>query len=269
MNAEEWLVSADPTRMLKHLDRAASHRKVRLFAVAVCERIWGLLTDARSQSAIAALRRSADGRADEEEMEREIRDAGRAARSAVRAIWVSMIGADAAERGSRNIGGLAAIVGLETARAVEAAVETDIPANAHSAAHWSACCVWATRLQNAPATHYAGVAAAYAARVVANPREKREAWDAERAAQCSLLRDIFDHHFRAVTFDPDWLAWNDSCVVRIARSIYDRRTFEEMPILGDAFEDAGCTDAAILDHCRAPGPHVRGCWLLDALLGKE
>ena len=69
--------------------------------------------------------------------------------------------------------------------------------------------------------------------------------------------------------NPDWLAWNDGTVPRITQAIYDERAFDRMPVLADALEDAGCTDRAILDHCRQPGPHVRGCWVVDLLLGKE
>ena len=58
-------------------------------------------------------------------------------------------------------------------------------------------------------------------------------------------------------------------MVQIAQAIYDDRAFDRMPILADALEDAGCTDRAILDHCRSEGPHVRGCWVVDLLLGKE
>jgi len=54
----------------------------------------------------------------------------------------------------------------------------------------------------------------------------------------------------------------------LAQRIYEDRTFEHLPILADALEDAGCTEATILDHCRGPGPHVRGCHVLDVLLGK-
>ena len=54
-----------------------------------------------------------------------------------------------------------------------------------------------------------------------------------------------------------------------AQAIYDDRALERLPVLADALEEAGCTDAAILEHCRGPGPHVRGCWVIDLLLGKE
>jgi hypothetical protein len=50
--------------------------------------------------------------------------------------------------------------------------------------------------------------------------------------------------------------------------MYDSRDFSAMPILADALQDAGCTDEAILTHCRGPGPHVRGCWCVDLVLNK-
>jgi hypothetical protein len=86
---------------------------------------------------------------------------------------------------------------------------------------------------------------------------------------CGLLRDIFGNPFRPVSIDPAWLQWHGGTVVRLAAAIYDERRFEDMPILADALEEAGCADGHLLDHCRLPGEHARGCWLLDHLLGKE
>ena len=53
----------------------------------------------------------------------------------------------------------------------------------------------------------------------------------------------------------------------LARAVYDAGDFSRLPILADALEEAGCADADILGHLRGPGPHVRGCWVLDLLLG--
>jgi hypothetical protein len=86
--------------------------------------------------------------------------------------------------------------------------------------------------------------------------------------QCALLRDIFGNPFRPVAIDPAWLWWNGGTVPAIARRIYDDRRWEDMPILADALQDAGCDNADILDHCRSTGEHVRGCWVVDLLLGK-
>jgi len=91
----------------------------------------------------------------------------------------------------------------------------------------------------------------------------------EPPAQAALVRDIFGSLLRPVAIDLSWLAWNDGTVVKLAQSIYDEPAFEHLPLLADALEEAGCHDADILDHCRQPGPHVRGCWVVDLVLGKE
>jgi hypothetical protein len=91
---------------------------------------------------------------------------------------------------------------------------------------------------------------------------------AERRAQALLLADILLAPPSA-TVSPAWLAWDGGTVVALARAVESEQTFERLPILADALEDAGCTDAAILDHCRGPGPHTQGCWVVDALLGKS
>ena len=96
-----------------------------------------------------------------------------------------------------------------------------------------------------------------------------EANDRENRAQAALLLDVFGNPFRLAQVNPHWLAWNEGTIPKIARSIYDARAFEDLPILADALLDSGCDDEAIISHCRTPGPHVRGCWVIDLLLGKE
>ena len=66
--------------------------------------------------------------------------------------------------------------------------------------------------------------------------------------------------------DPSWLT---SDVLAMCRGMYETRDFAAMPILADALQDAGCENADVLNHCRGDGPHVRGCWVVDLLLGKE
>jgi hypothetical protein len=94
-------------------------------------------------------------------------------------------------------------------------------------------------------------------------------WYAEREAQAALIRDLFGNLFRPVALDPAWLAWNDGLLVSMAKKMYDSRDFTDMPVLADALEEAGCDNADILNHCRQPGEHVRGCWVVDLLLDKE
>lgn len=94
-----------------------------------------------------------------------------------------------------------------------------------------------------------------------------EGADATRCLpQCAVLRDIFGNPFRPVAFDPNW---RTPSVTAVAHAIYSQRRFEDLPILADALEEAGCTSADILSHCRLGGEHVRGCWVVDLVLGKE
>jgi hypothetical protein len=87
-----------------------------------------------------------------------------------------------------------------------------------------------------------------------------------RNTLCGLIRDIFGQPFHTVNIDPGWLT---SHVVSLARAMYEDRVFDRLPMLGDALEKARCTNPDILAHCRGPGPHVRGCWVVDLLLGKN
>jgi hypothetical protein len=91
--------------------------------------------------------------------------------------------------------------------------------------------------------------------------------ETDRRSLAALLRDIFDNPFRTVTFDP---AWRTSDAMLLAKGIYDEKAFDRTPILADALQDAGCTSDDILNHLRAPhATHVRGCWVLDLVLGKQ
>jgi hypothetical protein len=80
------------------------------------------------------------------------------------------------------------------------------------------------------------------------------------------LRDVFGNPFRPVAFPPEW---RTDTAVALASQMYECRDFSAMPILADALQDAGCTSDDILNHCRGAGVHVRGCWVVDLVLGKE
>jgi hypothetical protein len=81
-----------------------------------------------------------------------------------------------------------------------------------------------------------------------------------------LIREIFGNPFRPITVNPSWLT---SDVVVLATGIYQDLAFDRMPILADALQDAGCDNGDILNHCRQPGEHVRGCWVVDLLTGRK
>ncbi len=93
--------------------------------------------------------------------------------------------------------------------------------------------------------------------------------EVERGVQAELLRDCLGNPFCPVSIDPAWLMWKEGAIRKLAQAIYDDRAFDRMPTLADALEEAGCDNANILEHCRSGGPHVRGCWVVDLLLGKE
>jgi hypothetical protein len=82
----------------------------------------------------------------------------------------------------------------------------------------------------------------------------------------SHVREQFGNPFRPVTFSPEW---RTGTAVSLARQMYESRDFSAMPILADALQDAVCDDEDILAHCRSEGAHVRGCWVVDLVLGKE
>jgi hypothetical protein len=99
---------------------------------------------------------------------------------------------------------------------------------------------------------------------------------AESAAHAGLVRCLFGSPFRpAPAADPAWLAWQGGTVPKLARAAYEEGLLPEgaldparLAVLADALEDAGCADPELLGHLRGPGPHVRGCWAVDLLLGR-
>ncbi len=89
--------------------------------------------------------------------------------------------------------------------------------------------------------------------------------EAVRQVEVALVRDIAGNPFRPVTFAPEWLT---PTVVGLATATDQTRDYTRLPILADALEEAGCDVADVLGHCRDPGPHARGCWVLDGLKGR-
>jgi hypothetical protein len=92
-----------------------------------------------------------------------------------------------------------------------------------------------------------------------------EGWGTDRH-QTTLFREVVGNPFRPVAFDP---AWQTPTVLALADGVYAGRAFDRLPVLADALEDAGCDAADLLAHLRGPGPHVRGCWALDLVLGNS
>jgi hypothetical protein len=242
MTEAEWLVCADPRHMLEFVQGKPTDRKLRLFACACCHRIWALL-DVESGKNVELAERFAEGRAGNEEMPTPWPLEGLRETPSLPEEW----------------GKLRAIGWARDATKMAAALATDRMGLFHPA--WQAA-------------YYAAGAIAW--EMVGAARKSSEAetwasnWNAAEAGehkhQVTLLDDIIGNPFRPVAVDPSWLT---NGVVNLACSIYENRIFDRMPVLADALEEAGCTNANMLNHCRQLGEHVRGCWVLDLLLGKE
>ena len=210
----------------------ASERKLRLYACACCRHIWDLLLDERSRQAIDVAEQYADGLISEENLS-IIHDGSLSARRNIK----------------KTFGGYSPI--FNAARAADAIVGVSIE-SVLAAAGW--------------------VASALANQAVPDPAsgdfdDAHEAvWYFKMVQACPSLRDIFGNPFRPVTINPAWLTPK---VTTLAQTIYNDRAFDRMPELADALQEAGCDNQDMLSHCRGPGPHVKGCWVVDLLLGKE
>lgn len=229
MTEAEWLGCTSPLLLLDHLGPEASERKLRLYACAWAVRFWHLLRDDRSREAIVIGERFAEGMASRPELV--------SAFTAAHAAWrdtplVCTERQDKRRKSSKSSWG--------TKRAAEAARNAADPTLGMRAVQRHA---------------------------------QREDWlgnASVRHEQCELLRELFGNPFRPIPVADSWLRWNDGCIIKLARAIYDEHSFGDMPVLADALEEAGCTDPGVLAHCRSDGgdAHVRGCWVLDVLLGR-
>jgi len=244
MTEAEWNACADPQPMLEFLQGKASDRKLRLFAVACCRRIWHLLSDERSRRAVEVAEDFADGLARDEELQTAFTSAGDVPCDPTPALTTPL---------SEH---------TDSARMVFAGF------CASSTASYAARNTAARHILPYNLLRRAAEAMAYGAFDVSDPAFTASdlAEDVERIGQAAVVREIFGNPFRPVTLDPIWLT---SIVQNLAAIIYDERAFDRLPILADALEDCGCTNADILNHCRQPGEHVRGCWVIDLLLAKE
>jgi hypothetical protein len=266
MTEAEWDVCTDPTPMLEFLRGKASDRKLWLFSYACCGRLdFGLAAEVAAASwceeenqlnrgILDTWERYLEGQATDE----ETAAARQRAASCVTSLNLDLMPTNPA---SLNTAYLSCI-----AVACSNRYRYDDPKQAAVRAASDAA---------RAAGHRALIPLGSSTRFRLDDQDNEDnpaylaARNAERAVQCHLLRCIVSNPFRPEpTTAPAWLAWNDGAVRRMAQAIYDDRRFADLPILADALEDAGCTDAALLAHCRGPGAHVRGCWVVDLLTGR-
>jgi hypothetical protein len=213
---------------------AFSERKSRLFAVACCRRVLHLVPIEVTRAVVDVAERSADGLAGDDELRAAVQLSERAWHDRVlhgNRLWrYEREAVDAVHRLPRS----------------EAAGRVGVMQAVALAQVWAA------------AVH----------QQLSGTEEPRALLRAEYTRQADLIRDIVNP-FRPPVIAPSWLAWNDRCVERIARGIYEERAFDRLPILHDALLDAGCDNGDILAHCRKVEGHARGCWVIDLLLRKE
>jgi hypothetical protein len=253
MTEVEWLTephgvtdSMIVADMTDFIASVGSERKLRLFTHACCQRIENLLVNPCSRSALAALARYADGECDKDEL------------------------------GVHWSGALAAKQAIEEPLCQDGCLYSTAESIAAGAICYASNPIYAGAFRK-PYYHNSTVSAAANAALVAtgsvayshtqSRSDSEAAQSTEAVVQSLLLHDIFGNPFRPVTFPP---AWRTITTVALAKLIHESRDFGAMPILADALQDAGCEDADILNHCRdVSATHVRGCWVVDLVLGKE
>jgi hypothetical protein len=244
MTEEEWLTTADPNAMLAFLDGRAGTRKMRLFAVACCRRFPRFFPDAISQAFLHGAERYADGQLSWEDL------------------WSAIV----------------ATFPLPLYQFEGEALVLPMPfwKRLPSIIHEGQFRMF-VQLANELADRRIEEANDRRAVLQSRPGEEiesaRAAWHLahlakrlEQLMQCFLLRDIFGNPFKPTPGIPPTVPGEATA---LARLIYKAEEFDELPCLADALEKAGCEYADMVNHCREPGLHVRGCWVLDLLLGKE
>jgi hypothetical protein len=242
MNEAEWDACDDPDRMLKLVRDRPSERKLRLFACACCRRVWHLLHP-NSRRAVEVMERYVDGQVGEGE-----RDAAEGYAGVLVRNCNDRVPAEVRIEGAAAHGVFAALGAVLGDEALGRRGRRTDP----------------RKLARAGASYAAEHAREALAREAGAGRSRVRS-EAARA-QCALLRDLFGNPFRPVTFDP---LWRTAAVDALARGVYEERAFDRLPFLADALEEAGCPSEEILSHCRGPGPHVRGCWVIDLIGGRE
>lgn len=246
MTEAEWLTCDDPQPMLEFLQRKASDRKVRLFAVACCRRVWPSLEHAEFREAVEKAESFADGLIEEAEMIQ--------ARERALAIFVGLHGKHDGPGAALSA---SASPGPRKPFFERIADALDPP--------W-----WEDELDRGDPLGPALVTARHAARAAADWQGQKGTPDAparlaEQKEQAGLVRCIFGSPFRPRPASGTWLSGEARSR---AEAIHAERAFDRLPQLADTLEASGSTNADIIEHCRSGRVHARGCWVVDLLLGR-
>jgi hypothetical protein len=238
MTEAEWLSCDDPQLMLQFLRDTACSRKLRLFAISCCRR-WIHLLVAETLGALETAELFAEGKVDS------------SARKQARELAFQS-GWNPDKSTAHRRGPAKACVTAALARCpCDAAIGAE-----HMARHIGAL----SRRWDITAYEQTELGLRLKRSKSAEARVEQAKFHA------GIIKDIFGNPFRQLTLNNSWLT---PTVVALSASIYEERAFDRMPILADALQDAGCDNEEILNHCRQPGEHVRGCFLVDWILGKS
>ena len=234
MTEADWLSCSNPKPMLLFLGGRATDRKMRLLACAGCRRVLDFVTDGRIRDAVEIAERFADGLIGDEERETAYRIAFDAYEAEWKAFEETYFKEEWDSRHSRICASGAA---AECAAPDPPAGKSPVEVRDFNESYWNS----------------------HLLAQLAECNPKWAAWQAE------TLRELFGNPFRPSNIAP---AWQTPSVVSLAQAIYDQRSFDRLSELAYTLEEAGCHDTGILEHLWTPGPHVKGCWALDLVLGK-
>lgn len=226
---QEWLACRDPVELLMFLNHRASDRQLRLFGCACLRRVQYRLTDGRLVETLQRAEEFADGFASVTDL---------------RAPLADLVPESIDPHTSADAWAAASALTF---------VGSDEPPWYGGPDSWAVSHVHRT---------------AAAARRLSGDYHREAIWQADLLhCLCPWLPGYLFNY--APGLADAVLAWNDGLVRSLAQGVYADRAFDRLPVLADALEDAGCSDAELLGHCRGSGPHARGCWVVDRILSKE
>jgi hypothetical protein len=227
---EVWKRSKNPYKLARmvHLRGVKADRKFRLVAVAFCRRFWAKLNKGQRRL-VEAVERHVGGEAGDDEVQR----AARAIRGSADRSWpVAIASGEAWPCLASAIGKLLGLGGSTEPGELAGELRGPYGRYLTDAAEWRRECDWC----------------------------------------CDIVRDILADAFHPVPIVP---SWKTPAVLGLAEGAYEDRALPDgtldgvrLAILADAIEEAGCREPHVLEHLRGPGPHVRGCWVIDSILGK-
>jgi len=239
MTEAEWLACADPHKMLEFLRDKVSDRKLHLFAVACCRRIWGILEDEEARKAVDVMERYVDGLACHEDVTAARHLLQRGRKEPRVAVEFALAGAAFLVTGTAHFSARKCVAmtarafGLANGDSHLIAIDFDVPVGEAELAH-----------------------------------EKEQSF---------VLRDIFGSPFRPLPpIEPSLLTWNGAAIPKAAQAAYEERSLPDglldttrLTALADLLSKAGCNDEVLLRHLRSAEVHVRGCSAVDLVLGKN